>query len=378
MTDDLLNQINIIDDNPSSLPYHKPPMQAGNNRVWGNIGTSQTRVLCWQKVIEDIELFARSDDHEVGGMLLGEAYRDNGILYLEIQVCLHAPSRKGQSSVASFTFTPETWAEMNSEKDHNYPHLKVVGWFHSHPGHHIFLSDYDLEIHTQHFKQDHHTALVYDPVNHEGGFFIWHWGSRKILPVEGFIELFDSGRAASIITWRNQPGMLVDTKPTTFQQPPVIPPTHPKAVRNSSFWNTCFTATLAIALLIMSSMLYISNLRVRSDLEIRLNDIDHKQHQMETQIQLVNASLLKLQLTITPTRTATPTSTMTRTVTPTITASITMTPTPTLTETLSSTTTVTKIVTETPTTEGIPSPTVTLSPTSTPIPTALSTNTRQP
>ncbi|NJL57944.1 hypothetical protein HC928_24580 [bacterium] len=43
-----------------------------------------------------------------------------------------------------FRFTPECWqAILRIQKD-QYPQTTIVGWYHSHPGHGIFLSGTDL------------------------------------------------------------------------------------------------------------------------------------------------------------------------------------------------------------------------------------------
>jgi len=47
----------------------------------------------------------------------------------------------------------------------------IVGWYHSHPGYGIFLSDTDIKSQITFFNQPCHVALVIDPTRGEYGFF---------------------------------------------------------------------------------------------------------------------------------------------------------------------------------------------------------------
>jgi hypothetical protein len=49
----------------------------------------------------------------------------------------------------------------------------IVGWYHSHPGFGVFLSDRDRFIHLSFFNSPHQIALVYDPQSREHGVFTW-------------------------------------------------------------------------------------------------------------------------------------------------------------------------------------------------------------
>jgi proteasome lid subunit RPN8/RPN11 len=47
----------------------------------------------------------------------------------------------------------------------------IVGWYHSHPGYGVFLSDADIISQATFFTQPYHVALVVDPIRQQHGFF---------------------------------------------------------------------------------------------------------------------------------------------------------------------------------------------------------------
>jgi proteasome lid subunit RPN8/RPN11 len=69
---------------------------------------------------------------------------------------------------------PPAWRRLTSCK----PDLQLVGWYHSHPGHGIFLSATDLRTQALWFRQPWHVALVIDPVSHSLGAFCGPQGHR--------------------------------------------------------------------------------------------------------------------------------------------------------------------------------------------------------
>jgi hypothetical protein len=71
------------------------------------------------------------------------------------------------------TFTQDTWEHIYKVKDEEYSESRIVGWYHSHPGFGIFLSEHDAFIHRNFFSAREQIAWVYDPHNDEEGFFGW-------------------------------------------------------------------------------------------------------------------------------------------------------------------------------------------------------------
>lgn len=118
-------------------------------------------------------------NNETGGALVGNAYYcpTEQTHYTEIIGSISALYTVGNR--VHFRFTPECWQEiLRIQKDH-YPRTTIVGWYHSHPGHGIFLSGIDLNTQRLSFGKTWQIATVYDPIRHEIGYF--HGGQGKRL-----------------------------------------------------------------------------------------------------------------------------------------------------------------------------------------------------
>ena len=123
-------------------------------------------------------------DTEVCGVLVGDLYRDALGPVLHIEAAIAGQHAAGQT--AQVTFTAETWAHIQSEMEQRYPDKKILGWYHTHPGFGIFLSDMDVFIHENFFGLPWQVAFVYDPHSTEEGLFVWRKGKpdRDALLVE--------------------------------------------------------------------------------------------------------------------------------------------------------------------------------------------------
>lgn len=128
---------------------------------------SHTFVL--QSVVNEIKMHGRSSmHHEVCGVLLGTLCFDEEP-YLLIDARIEGRYATCQSG--SVTFTSETWDYINGEKDSKFPDKRIVGWYHTHPGFGIFLSNMDAFIHNNFFPQKWQPAYVFDPQAETDGFF---------------------------------------------------------------------------------------------------------------------------------------------------------------------------------------------------------------
>ena len=108
-----------------------------------------------------------SMDKEICGVLVGNVA--DGITQVEAAIAGENAAQAG----AHVTFTHEAWEHIYKVKDRDFAALPIVGWYHSHPGFGIFLSDYDLFIHENFFNAKHQIALVVDPQSDEEGCFGW-------------------------------------------------------------------------------------------------------------------------------------------------------------------------------------------------------------
>ncbi|MCP3136266.1 Mov34/MPN/PAD-1 family protein [Pyxidicoccus xibeiensis] len=108
-------------------------------------------------------------DVEVCGVLVGRLLEDAHGPYLSITDVIRGEAAKQQG--AQVTFTHDTWNHIHREMDAKHPDEQIVGWYHTHGGFGIFLSEMDTFIHRNFFSQPHQVAYVYDPLAGSEGFF---------------------------------------------------------------------------------------------------------------------------------------------------------------------------------------------------------------
>jgi proteasome lid subunit RPN8/RPN11 len=126
------------------------------------------------EVVRQIRQHARSENKtEVCGVLIGRE-TDDGI---DVSSCI-AGVNAAQGG-AHVTFTQDTWEHIYKVKDKEHPNERILGWYHSHPGFGVFLSDHDTFIHRNFFSSKRQVAWVYDPHSDEEGCFGWQ-GDRIV------------------------------------------------------------------------------------------------------------------------------------------------------------------------------------------------------
>jgi proteasome lid subunit RPN8/RPN11 len=107
---------------------------------------------------------------EVCGVLIGEMRADSVVATASIA------GLSAAQAGTHVTFTQDTWGQIYKVKDRDYPGLRIVGWYHSHPGFGVFLSSHDTFIHENFFSAPAQIAWVYDPHSEEEGLFVWNHG----------------------------------------------------------------------------------------------------------------------------------------------------------------------------------------------------------
>jgi proteasome lid subunit RPN8/RPN11 len=116
---------------------------------------------------------------EVCGVLVGDVYHDETGPFLLVEHIIEGQAATG--SAGQVTFTAETWQHIQVFMDRQYPDLRIVGWYHTHPGHGIFLSEMDVFLHESFFGLPWQAALVYDPRSGDEGVFSAHEGEAHRL-----------------------------------------------------------------------------------------------------------------------------------------------------------------------------------------------------
>jgi proteasome lid subunit RPN8/RPN11 len=130
--------------------------------------SAQPALIVDGEVVRRIRQHARSSPKtEVCGILIGQDRKG----LIEVQACIDGVN--AEEAGAHVTFTQDTWEHIYKVKDKQYPDHRIVGWYHSHPGFGVFLSDHDTFIHKNFFASPGQVAWVFDPHSDEEGCFGW-------------------------------------------------------------------------------------------------------------------------------------------------------------------------------------------------------------
>ena len=106
--------------------------------------------------------------NEVGGMLVGQwCLGDEHEQFVVVEHAL--PARHTRQGSVYLTFTQDSLVDIHDQIDEHYKGLKIVGWYHTHPGMGVFLSHYDTWLHRNFFPEPWQVALVVEPVSATGG-----------------------------------------------------------------------------------------------------------------------------------------------------------------------------------------------------------------
>jgi proteasome lid subunit RPN8/RPN11 len=159
---------------------------------------SQPVVVMEAEVARKIRQHSRSSmKAEVCGVLIGTIDQERTV----IEACI-AGINAAQGG-AHVTFTQDTWEHIYKIKDQQFPDDKIVGWYHSHPGFGVFLSEHDLFIQENFFSSPQQVAWVYDPHTDEEGCFGWVGGkTEKLSGVRfGYLKSIEPGGQAASDDW---------------------------------------------------------------------------------------------------------------------------------------------------------------------------------
>ncbi len=174
-----------IEISPAQLPERPVrPRPAAPVAVVGELGSvrEDRQMFLHVRAVEVIvDSLPGQQRLEVGGLLVGAEWQDEAGGYLLITGATAA--RGAASTSLSVTFTHETWDQLLADKAAHYPDEAVVGWYHTHPGIGVFLSQQDRFIHEHFFGQPSHVALVVDPADFTWGIF--YWQGRDLVAARG-------------------------------------------------------------------------------------------------------------------------------------------------------------------------------------------------
>jgi len=133
------------------------------------------RVHLAREPYDAIIAHSKESNHiELCGVLVGEVLKDDIGPFVSVTHTIRGEHANNQT--AQVTFTQETWAHIHRVMDSQHDGRAIVGWYHTHPGFGIFLSEMDVFIHRHFFDLPWQIAFVVDPQSGDEGVFTWRDG----------------------------------------------------------------------------------------------------------------------------------------------------------------------------------------------------------
>lgn len=175
---------------------------------WGNLSGEHRqpggglRIFVWLGALQAIESHLRAQPTvEAGGFLLGvRCIEADGRPFVAIQESLAA--RHGVGTAVSFTFTHDSWSALARERSRRFPDLEICGWYHSHPGWGVFLSEQDRFVHRHFFPGRQDVACVLDPQRDALGCFSWtSAASTRLEPAPGIYLVTPAEQTCELEAW---------------------------------------------------------------------------------------------------------------------------------------------------------------------------------
>jgi len=182
-----------------ALPVRRPPTFEEVAVLHGRMPTAdEVTVIVSQLALKQIATHASSNTTcEVGGALLGRAYRWQDEAYVDVMAAI--PAISDDHGPVHFTFTADAWSQLHRDREQRYSDLDIVGWFHTHPDLGVFYSSDDVVVHSAAFTQPWHVGMVVDPLRKETSFFGWERG--ELAPISGYYERLDL-QPDSLMVWK--------------------------------------------------------------------------------------------------------------------------------------------------------------------------------
>jgi len=212
---------------PNFLPLAEIPLGEGPRHV-GDLGEltyhphcgSEPPLVCSVVLLQSV--YKKVNDHlsedtkrEHGGFLLGFESTVGDAKTPAVVIVDAIAARFTEGSPVRLIFTTETWRDLDEEiaKRHGAKERapQQVGWYHSHPNIRIFLSTWDLDVCTTYARRQYPVALVVDPINDRGGFFVGTSKGYDPQAPQGFYEAHDLVATESVVTWNNMAGTRLRT-----------------------------------------------------------------------------------------------------------------------------------------------------------------------
>jgi len=172
--------------------------------VMGVMEPGDMPVVIPRRVLRDAASLTReAGAKETGGIVLGHLHRDSSLPEVFAEVTAQLPARHVESTVASLTFTKDTWTDVRAALDLRQANELMLGWWHSHPVYelckdcplerrkvcklsHDFYSAHDHALHRAVFPRAYSIGLVVNDVGYSDPTFSLFGWNRGVLESRGF------------------------------------------------------------------------------------------------------------------------------------------------------------------------------------------------
>jgi len=134
-------------------------------------------------------MFHHARDHphvEVGGYLFGRVYATDAEAAVVVEGMY--PIVSADATVSHFRIRIEDSQRASEFQDQQFPQTEIVGWYHTHPGHSVFMSGVDQHTQRTYFAAFHRVAMVIDPQHRTFAAFILRDGEVGSLPCIEVLE----------------------------------------------------------------------------------------------------------------------------------------------------------------------------------------------
>ena len=128
-----------------------------------------------KNILDEIINVGKTSTKEIFGYLVGDILKWKREIYVVIEEQLFIPGtvHSHQYSTSQIEGTAGEYQKKfrKLKKNKKFQNIRIVGWWHTHPGLGCFLSDIDLKTQEFFFPESYQIALVIDPSSDEYKFF---------------------------------------------------------------------------------------------------------------------------------------------------------------------------------------------------------------
>jgi proteasome lid subunit RPN8/RPN11 len=142
-----------------------------------------------EEKIRNHALMHMDERKEVMGLLLGGMYKHNGLEYALVR---DVATTDLDATDVSVRFDPRAFEKLFASLEEIGFRYVIVGWYHSHPSYHCFMSSTDVQTQRAMFNLRGHSAVVIDPVNKEIEAFYLDEGKVRSRPFAVFWDEYQN------------------------------------------------------------------------------------------------------------------------------------------------------------------------------------------